>query len=610
MWDKVKASANAGTHSHLGTDSQRVSVGRLLSGEIAGQNYLQSANFITGEAGWKLFGDGSIEANDGYFRGDISAATGSFIDSISIGTSPNWFKVDGDGNMWSGRATLSEAKSNTFAVEKEGILYAKSVVISGTLTLESGSTSSIDLASLNVDLGSITAGNITLDTSGFIRTSGKDNYSDTTAGIFLGYDTDAHKLNIGNASKFMKWTGSALEATDIKIINSFSNIQEFTAGQALTQNNALIVGDDSADSDFVINKDHDTHSEVYITNGNQYESCQTFKTPTPFQKVHSIWIIGQLINTNGTTTASIYALDSQASNGRPTGSALTSKAIDNSTLGTDLKAHEFELATPYTLAENTYYGITLKNTGEIGHIFQWKFKNNTNPYADGERSYRIYDDGEWTGAGATTDDHACYLTYQATELGKIYKSNASEDMGQCFINNFVGMCNANAADDATVEVACSQVYRRNTGVTAGRVYYLTNTAGAIDINPGDKFKKIGLGMSDNYMFLLFGTEALFKTETFGTDEANPTVSIDVPERATKAIVKMRHYSGTSNPTYYTETVYRVGLTDTGVMDIYYIGVGDYSHRVNWNTTGAGAIEITQGGTTGTHIIAGSVYFYK
>jgi hypothetical protein len=84
-----------------------------------------------------------------------------------------------------------------------------------------------DLSAINADMGTITAGNITLDDSGFIRTTGKDNYADTTAGIFLGYDTDAYKFNIGDANSYIKWSGSALDVQmasgeTFKLYGSFS----------------------------------------------------------------------------------------------------------------------------------------------------------------------------------------------------------------------------------------------------------------------------------------------------------------------------------------------------------------------------------------------------
>lgn len=40
---------------------------------------------------------------------------------------------------------------------------------------------------------------------------GKDSYANTVAGFWLGYDVDKYKLNIGNASNWIKWTGTGLQ---------------------------------------------------------------------------------------------------------------------------------------------------------------------------------------------------------------------------------------------------------------------------------------------------------------------------------------------------------------------------------------------------------------
>lgn len=77
-------------------------------------------------------------------------------------------------------------------------------------------------------------GDITLKSVGFVRTDGKDNYADPTAGFFLGYDGGAYKLNIGNAAKYLKWTGSALQVKGLVSLDALSvlnaNIGNITAG--------------------------------------------------------------------------------------------------------------------------------------------------------------------------------------------------------------------------------------------------------------------------------------------------------------------------------------------------------------------------------------------
>jgi len=54
-------------------------------------------------------------------------------------------------------------------------------------------------------------GDITLENTGFIRTSGKDTYADPDSGFWLGYDVDRYKLNIGDTNYYLKWTGSLLQ---------------------------------------------------------------------------------------------------------------------------------------------------------------------------------------------------------------------------------------------------------------------------------------------------------------------------------------------------------------------------------------------------------------
>ena len=68
------------------------------------------------------------------------------------------------------------------------------------------------LAAVSADMGSLTAGDITLDTSGFIK-GGQTAY-DTGSGFFLGYDTAAYKFSIGDgSSQKLTWDGTSLTIT-------------------------------------------------------------------------------------------------------------------------------------------------------------------------------------------------------------------------------------------------------------------------------------------------------------------------------------------------------------------------------------------------------------
>jgi len=85
--------------------------------------WLQSNEFVTGSAGWRIDSDGNIEANNGVFRGSITAST------INIGT--NGWHVDTSGNMWWGSsATFAGA---TIKISTAGVA-SLGTVNSGTFT--------------------------------------------------------------------------------------------------------------------------------------------------------------------------------------------------------------------------------------------------------------------------------------------------------------------------------------------------------------------------------------------------------------------------------------------------------------------------------------------
>jgi hypothetical protein len=139
--------------------------------------------------------------------GAMSAGT------ISIGTSPNWFKVDASGNIWSGQDTLVNAQANTFAVTNAGALYA----ITGYL---GGSTNGWQIA----------AGTLTSLGTGAIQTASSGARSVLNSSGLAVYDVTTQRAKIGSdgagwlgASTTIAWTsagvvtvaGFTTDATDL-----------------------------------------------------------------------------------------------------------------------------------------------------------------------------------------------------------------------------------------------------------------------------------------------------------------------------------------------------------------------------------------------------------
>jgi len=76
------------------------------------------------------------------------------------------------------------------------------------------------LAAITADLGSITAGNITLDTSGYIR-GGQTAFA-TGSGFFLGYESGEYQFSIGDAiDNSLTWDGTTLKVIGDVIVGTW-----------------------------------------------------------------------------------------------------------------------------------------------------------------------------------------------------------------------------------------------------------------------------------------------------------------------------------------------------------------------------------------------------
>jgi len=114
--------------------------------------------------------------------------------------------IDG-GSISTGTVTATQILANTItANEITANTITASEIFAGTITATEMTIAS--LSAIAADLGTITAGNITLDSSGYIK-GGQTAYA-TGTGFFLGYSTDAYKLSIGSPTNYLKWDGTLL----------------------------------------------------------------------------------------------------------------------------------------------------------------------------------------------------------------------------------------------------------------------------------------------------------------------------------------------------------------------------------------------------------------
>ena len=143
------------------------------------RGHLQSNNFVTGVSGWQITND-NAEFRSITIGGYIE--TGGALADVGVGNITGTYIHDG-------------------AVTTNKI-YANAVV-AGKINVD-------NLSSIKSDLGDIDAGTITLNSAGHIK-GGQTAYN-TGTGYWLGYDS-AYKFSIGDGTKSLTWSGSALTVT-------------------------------------------------------------------------------------------------------------------------------------------------------------------------------------------------------------------------------------------------------------------------------------------------------------------------------------------------------------------------------------------------------------
>ena len=235
--------ANAVTASEIATNA--VTAIKILAGSITTAKI--DADAVTAA---------KISVDDlSAINADLGTITAGSIDgvTIKIGSGESVFKADTNG-IYLGNETFANAE---FRVSPSGAVTATSATISGDITATSGSLSSLAVS-----------GALTVGTSGKI-TGGTSTSFNTGSGFFLGYDTNAYKFSIGDAStkKNLTWDG-----TDIKIggaqITAPDNpdvvIYDGASGLPPSVTNAVATTSSDTNT-FYLKQDYKEHLELHVS---------------------------------------------------------------------------------------------------------------------------------------------------------------------------------------------------------------------------------------------------------------------------------------------------------------------------------------------------------
>lgn len=142
---------------------QSLAATKITSGAITVGAVIQSSNYIANNAGWAIRGDGTVEiqqliargniyADDGYFRGDVSGARGTFQGGVRGGAFAGyaWPATDAGGGYYLGAGGLLLGNYNTyvaghgggyFQVTADGNVYGPNFqIVNGNLTINGNGT--------------------------------------------------------------------------------------------------------------------------------------------------------------------------------------------------------------------------------------------------------------------------------------------------------------------------------------------------------------------------------------------------------------------------------------------------------------------------------------
>lgn len=378
-------------------------------------------------------------------------------------------------------------------------------IAAGTITANEIATGTITAANMNVsqlsaiaaDMGSITAGTVTIDSSGYIR-GGATGYL-TGTGFWMGYSGGAYKFHIGNPSgSYASWDGTSLVLSDMSLR------YRGTFGESISVGDAVCVADGSSSHAL-----YSTGATNSLFQGGWL--AQTILTSANAKYIQGISIKNKFPGSSGAyeITVSIRA----TSSGAPTGSDLESRtATVSGTTATSEPWHRIMFdGEGIAVSPNTTYAIIIRSTG--ANALDTGYEGG-NQYSDGSM-YTSADGGSTWSISTDNDVDISWYEGQKTP-GLWYKADTNgvysgpKDVScryagdpNCrtgwgtegdLTDNFIGLASGAASATALGIATVS-------GLTAGVPYYLSDTPGALSTSPGTVVRQVGRALSTTQILI-------------------------------------------------------------------------------------------------------------
>jgi len=194
-------------------DPQQINSGKIFGNINVAGGFLQSENFVTGSAGWKLTAEGNFEGNAGTFRGALEAGELHIPDE----TTASSFHVETDGSGWVGATTSNRVNAPMLWTAAGALTVTNLTIASGTSSGIAQFTDAGTLAvqnSVNLNSSEVTNKSLAnLDSTADTKLSGIETSATTDqtgAEIKTAYQAEA---NAFTDTKDTKLTGIETSAT-------------------------------------------------------------------------------------------------------------------------------------------------------------------------------------------------------------------------------------------------------------------------------------------------------------------------------------------------------------------------------------------------------------
>lgn len=416
-------------------------------------------------------------------------------------------------------------------------------------TITAAKMSVSQLSAITADLGAITAGTIVLPSGGYIR-SGQTAY-DTGTGWYIGNDSSTPKLSIGNSSgDKMTWDGSSLSI--VGTINATATVnaplvKSYTAKGSVTSGHAVYLSNNT----FVIDLEAGSSQSLSVTDtaplsitGDMTMECFVRLESQPgvggimtfaakwaatgnqrsytfsYQEGGGLYYLGMSVSNNGTATAqgtkaNTLTLDTWTHlafvwtaststleiyvNGSSIGTTTTGSitSIYDSTAPFVIGAQDGVRYFDGMIDEVRVWNDVRTGT-EVSNNYQQELIGNEGNIQGYWRLNNSLDDTTSNGATLTNNGSAVFSTN--TPFTDIGVSSADASFAST-ADTFIGFANSTVTDAQTVVVTIAGSKTGLSGLSAGALYYLSNTTGAISTSAGTVTRKVGIAVSTTELLI-------------------------------------------------------------------------------------------------------------